>query len=123
MSETEAFKGRLKEFVREPDETLLHYVIRFIKAKGKENEIPQYMQHEDTENARNIFFDVFYKESGVLINDVIFEIVTMRSFEYDDMFEASRNSDGTIDFTVKYYNGGCSFSEALERAFSKMNKK
>lgn len=118
MSETEAFKGKLKEFSREQGETLVQYVMRFIKDKGRD--VPEHYSEYgcSEEDAACMFYDVFYKNTGVLVNNTIYEIVTMRSFEYDDMFEANRCQDGSIDFTIKYYNGGCSFSEALERAFS-----
>jgi hypothetical protein len=35
---------------------------------------------------------------------------------YESVFRASSNGDGTIDFVVKYHNGGCSFEEAIENA-------
>lgn len=38
----------------------------------------------------------------------------------DDIFNATQNLDGTIDFHVMYYNGGCSFNEAIEEAISNM---
>ena len=34
----------------------------------------------------------------------------------EDIFRSSINDDGTINFEVKYYNGGCSFNEAVEEA-------
>ena len=42
--------------------------------------------------------------------------------DYADIFNASKNEDGTIDFLLRYYNGGCSFNEALTTAINKMNK-
>ena len=33
------------------------------------------------------------------------------------LFEAVLYSDGTIEFEVKYYNGGCGFSEAIDHAY------
>ena len=30
--------------------------------------------------------------------------------------KADLNDDGTIDFEVKFYNGGCSLNEALDKA-------
>ena len=31
----------------------------------------------------------------------------------------SKNEDGDFDFEVRYYNGGCGFDEAIERAFER----
>lgn len=33
-----------------------------------------------------------------------------------DILRSTKNEDGTIDFEVRYYNGGCSFNEAIEEA-------
>ena len=35
-----------------------------------------------------------------------------------DIFKSTKNDDGTIDFEVKYYNGGCCFNEAIDAALS-----
>ena len=34
----------------------------------------------------------------------------------EDIQNAHDNGDGTIDYEVMYYNGGCSFNEAIEYA-------
>lgn len=38
-----------------------------------------------------------------------------------DIFEATKNEDGTINYIVQYYNGGCCFSEAIGYALKKLN--
>ena len=35
--------------------------------------------------------------------------------------EATQNDDGTIDYEVKYYNGGCSREEAIAEAVQKLD--
>ena len=40
-----------------------------------------------------------------------------------DIFNAHDNNDGTIDYEVLYYNGGCSFDEAVEYAIDNMKSK
>ena len=37
-----------------------------------------------------------------------------------DILKAKKSDNGLIDFEVKYYNGGCSFSEALDASFKNM---
>jgi len=34
----------------------------------------------------------------------------------DDLFESTIDAGGNINYAVSYYNGGCSFNEALEQA-------
>lgn len=41
----------------------------------------------------------------------------------EDIFNAHDNKDGTIDYEVLYYNGGCSFDEAIEYAIDNMKSK
>lgn len=71
-----------------------------------------------------------YKHSEQLDDDLYKKYVTVGGIIYradykdvnidSDIFEASRNKDGSVDFTVKYYNGGCGFSEAIESAFKEL---
>lgn len=54
-------------------------------------------------------------------NGNLYEIVEEREISDDeDIFIAIPNGDGTINFELKYYNGGCSMEEALNIAFKKM---
>lgn len=39
---------------------------------------------------------------------------------FDDIFRSTKNDDGTIDFETRYYNGGCSFNEAIEYAIKEL---
>lgn len=120
MSQNEAFKGKLKEFVRGRQETFSKYVLRFIKFKKQE--IPLCYSQKDIvdENAEEMFKEIFYKEVGVIVDNVIYEIINIINLEEGDIFDVRRQSDGTIDFILRYYNGGCSFTEAMEEAFQKM---
>ena len=38
----------------------------------------------------------------------------------DDIFNAHDNGDGTIDYEVMHYDGGCGFNEAIEYALEDM---
>lgn len=55
------------------------------------------------------------------INGILYEVMESTYCEDEDIFEASKNEEGTISFLVSYYNGGCSFSEAIEIALKEMN--
>lgn len=46
----------------------------------------------------------------------VYEVEAEEKDPDDDIFRATKNEDGSIDFEVKYYNGGCSFNEALDEA-------
>ncbi|MCG7931984.1 MAG: hypothetical protein N0E44_18280 [Candidatus Thiodiazotropha lotti] len=65
----------------------------------------------------------FGYDKYVLVDEVIYEVIEDMDREpYDDVFEANRRTDGAIGFVVQYYNGGCSFSEAIENALKKLNQ-
>lgn len=64
--------------------------------------------------------DRAYEESST-IDGVVYKVEVACVEVYDDIFRASKNEDGSISVELKYYNGGCSFDEALECALDKMN--
>lgn len=61
-------------------------------------------------NADDIY-DHYY--SAVEIDGMVYKVEKVHVDPYGDIFESSKNEDGTIDFEVKYYNGGCGFNEAI----------
>lgn len=50
------------------------------------------------------------------IEGMVYEIKSTEIDADSDIFKAKRNANGTIDFEIKYYNGGCDFNEALDAA-------
>ena len=97
MSETEHHIGKLKPTGQSVDS----YVA--------DCKIPSY--YEDNQE---YFRDVF-SEKAYEIDGIVYEVET-KNVEYEDIAISSRNDDGTIDFQLKFYNGGCSFNEALDDA-------
>ena len=67
---------------------------------------------------KEIFCDSFYNEY-LIEEGILYQVTDKKSHEDEDVYEAHRNKDGTIDLHLKYYNGGCSFSEAAEEALGK----
>lgn len=59
-------------------------------------------------------WDLLYK-SAIEIDG---QIYTIEKEEIDDsnLFLSKKNEDGTINFEIRYYNGGCSFDEAIREA-------
>jgi len=48
--------------------------------------------------------------------------IEMSVLSDDDIFIATKNKDGSINFTAKHYNGECSFGEAIEKSYRSMEK-
>jgi len=72
----------------------------------------------------NDFMEAF-EENGyreyIIIKDKIYKVIYDNKDSYDSFFQATKNNDGSISFILKFYNGGCSFSEAIEEAMKKNN--
>jgi hypothetical protein len=59
-------------------------------------------------------------EKYLIVGDKLF-VAEYESIDLDDeIIQATDNKDGSYTFEVKYYNGGCSFSEAIEEALDKL---
>lgn len=101
MSETVYFKGKLKPTGKD----LINYV--------DDHDIPDYYDSDEE------YFNDYLSESAIVIDGKVFEVERTQFEDSDDIFESTKNEDGTIDFQVKYYNGGCCFGEALEYALKK----
>jgi hypothetical protein len=98
MSDYEYIKGILKPTNKTVDE-----YIGDIK-------LPSYCDTKE-----EYFNDEFYRKACA-INGLVYEIESNKLDPSDAVYIASSNEDGSINFEVRYYNGGCSFSEALEEA-------
>ena len=103
MSEQEFYKGKLKPTNQTPEE--------FCEQEG----VSLASWNDSWEEQVN---DTFYKDAVVIENQV-FIVEKEIQDPYDNVFEATKNEDGSYDFIVKYYNGGCGFNEAIDYALDK----
>lgn len=105
MSETEHHKGKLTPTGKTLNE--------FMTDKGEK---PNW--YSDNEE----WFINEFGETHAIHKLVVYDIQTTNIDPYDDIMNASENEDGTIDFEVKFYNGGCGFGEAIETSLNLMVK-
>jgi hypothetical protein len=110
MSEMAHFKGQLVPLTRPEGMTLEEQM----KDVAGITEVKSYYDSLEEQ-----FLEAAYKKFAV-IDDTIYRI-EMEDVYYDDIFESNFNDDGTISFETKYYNGGCSFYEALGYALKSDN--
>lgn len=112
MSETVWYRGKLTEIIP-TEETVEQMAEKLFKERyGKDK--PSY--HETyTEALADEFYEEYYSYEGKLYS------LTKESVEYDeDIIRAKRNEDGTIDYELKYYNGGAGFSECMDEALGEI---
>ena len=116
MSENVAQKGFLKYL---KDGNMKDFVLELIK--NKEISIPDHYNPE--EDYRDIFYDILDEEYYIDEKDSKIYKVEKEDLDiYDDIFECEEIEKNKYSFFVKYYNGGCSFSEAIDKAMQKMKK-
>jgi len=107
MSETVHYKGTLKEVVRLNNETLNDQCKRILNNEKLESYFESY-----DEKLLNDCYEEY------TIHDNILYSVEKQDIENDgEIFNISKNGNGTFDFEVRYYNGGCCFDEAISYAF------
>lgn len=112
MSETVYYKGILKPVDFLIGETLEERCKRIIGDVELEDYYDSYQE--------KLMNDYDYYQKYIIHNDILYFVEKKNVDPDEDIFKANRNVDGTVDFEVKYYNGGCSFDEAIEEAFENM---
>lgn len=107
MSDTVHYKGHMVVVLPEEGDSLEDTCKRVMQNK----ELPI---HEDSYEEW-----VYYEglELGyTIVEGKVYKISYESVDPYLDVFNANISDDGNVNFEVKYYNGGCSFPEALEEA-------
>lgn len=114
MSEMVHYSGKLQLVDKLPNETLEEQCKRIL-AKHNYFELDSYC-----DSWREMLYEELY-ERYVIANNTIYEVVEKKHRSIDeDIFEAHANLDGSIEYEVMYYNGGCSFNEAIEEALENL---
>lgn len=111
MSETVHYKGKAVKIDCEDNE---EYSLRILELKSKER-LDYYdsaLEQITQEYNEEYFFD---SEKEILYS------IAYESKDLDDeIINAEVKEDGSIDFELRYYNGGAGFEECLQEAFSKL---
>ncbi|MBT2759920.1 hypothetical protein [Paenibacillus sp. ISL-20] len=110
MSETVHYRGILKMIERYNNETLEDQCKRLLDDK----ELPSYC-----DSYEEFFLDENF-DKAVIIDGMIY-LAEKEAVDSDsDIFKVKKINDNEIEFEVRYYNGGCSFNEAIDEAFNNM---
>lgn len=79
---------------------------------------------EDSYKNCEDIYDIFYNgltcgyDKYILIEDRVWQLDNTELDEYDISF-AEKNPDGSFNYFVSFYNGGCGLNEAIECAMEK----
>lgn len=114
MSEIVHYTGKLQLVDKLPNETLEEQCKRILVEHN-------YLDLDNyCDSWREMLCDKFYERYVVASGDVYKVVEKNYKDMNEDIFNAHDNTDGTIDYEVMYYNGGCSFNEAIEYALEDM---
>ena len=111
MSETEHLKGKLK-LVDIVGNTIELTCMMALQSQGIDPD-PKWNTDRPFETQ---LMDQCY-EDYIVFRDQLFKVIYVKHVDDEyDIFKAKVNLDNTVNFEVKYYNGGCSFEEAVNNA-------
>jgi len=102
MSETVHYRGKLTKVEKQKNESLKQLCERLMERTFDVG----------NDEWKYSFEDKFYDESFIYEDDV-YDINYTEVDADEDVFRGSKNEDGSVNFETKFYNGGCSFTEAL----------
>jgi len=105
MSYWEHYKGTLTKVERLENESLEDQCKRLLEYRG----LFDYDSYEE------MLLDEFYEEYYVY-NDMLYSAHKKFIYTDDDIFNANEEENGVINFEVRYWNGGCGFNGAIEKA-------
>ena len=110
MSETVHYRGKLHLVEKLPNETLEEQCKRLLSENN-------YLELNDyCDSWIEMLCEQLY-EQYIVVDDEVYKIIEKnREYATGDIFNAHDNKDGTVDYEVMYYNGGCDFNEAIEHA-------
>ena len=107
MSDYETKKGTLQRLQITPIELFEDYV-------SNGGTTPKYYNMPDDIIE---FINEELDEEYLIINNKVYKILEQKDLFDDDIYEIIQTSEDTFDYLLKYYNGGCSFYNAIESAF------
>lgn len=114
MSETVYYKGLLRLAGKLKGETLEEQCRRVLIEKekhAKEEELGDWYDSYQEKLEDKLYDDY------IVLDESLYTIANVETIDpYNDIFSMQEQRDG-LNFKVQYYNGGCSFSEAIEEAY------
>ena len=115
MSEMVHYSGKLIEVERLENQSLEEQCKKIMQNEGN---LPRYYDSYE----EWLICDGSDKEDYIIYNSRLYKANTKEIDPYGDVFIATKNDDGSINFEVQYYNGGCGFSEAVKYALENLEE-
>lgn len=114
MSETVHYRGKATKIDQPFNKTLIQVAEGILEERGQE--IPSY-----SDNAVEAICDLWDNEFFLYAETQTLFRISKEEHELDEeILYANKCDDGTIDFELRWYNGGASFNECLSEAMDKL---
>lgn len=115
MSEMETHVGKLRKIDRQ-GKSMEDWCMEKCMDEGITELHPSYTSWEE------LFIDDSY-ETYFIVDGEIWELFDHKDLNDYDIYEMTPNPDGTVSFTMRFYNGGTCLSECIEEGLQELNKK
>lgn len=122
MSEDVLYQGNIIEIEKEI-EKIEDKIWNILSENLKQEYLENFNNGYGYDDLTEFFYDndELY-DNYILTNNNLYKINSMKKEEGMQVFYSTEKEDGTIDFVVLFYNGGCSFGEAIEQALNNKGK-
>ena len=115
MSETVHYKGIATKIEQPNDKTLLDVAKGILKSRNKE--IADYYDNAIECLVQEFYDEYFYHPK----TQTLYSITKSAHDLEEEIIKAEPREDGTIEYELRYYNGGAGFEECMEEAFDKLD--
>jgi hypothetical protein len=119
MSDYESHKGILRPTELTTQDIVKEYLLNYDGSnKWILNDRKKVLEGEtlDEDILEQYLYDI---DGYVKVNNKIYEMEDKPFVDDADIFEMSENPDGSLEYLVRFYNGGCGLFEALDTAYDR----
>ena len=118
MSQTESHIGKLRR-IHIPE----NYSIEdWCREKCEDNGVPSMLPELYVSWQETLLYHLDFYEKYFFVNGEIWESFGHKEMNGDDIYEIEPNEDGTLSFTMQFYNGGTCLSECIEEGLERLKK-
>ena len=118
MSEMEAHVGKLRKVQINEGQSVEDWCREKCEDRGVPSMLPEL--YDSWKETLKYHLDLY--ETYFFINDEIWEAFDHKELGDDDIYKMTPNPDGTISFTMRFYNGGTNLQECITEELRKLNK-
>lgn len=118
MSEMETHVGKLRKVQRNEGQSVEDWCREKCEDLGVPSMLPElYYSWQET-----LLYHLDFYEKLFFVNGEIWEAFDHKNLADDNIFEMTPNPDGTVSFTMRFYNGGTFLGECIEEGLKKLEK-